>query len=250
MRKPIIVGNWKMNGSLKLIDEFAEKVIPVLKDVEIDCGIAAPHTMLAYINSKFGNDFIMPAQNMNFEEKGAFTGEISADMLVELGISSVIIGHSERRMYYGETDQTVNKKVHKACEKGFLPIICCGEQLEDRTSGKHFEVVLSQVEKAFKDLAEKDAKNTVIAYEPVWAIGTGKTATPEDAEEMCKKIRETMEKLYSKDLADNIRIQYGGSVKPSNVKEIMSMPNVDGALVGGAALKSSDFIELITYTKK
>ncbi len=249
MRKPIIVGNWKMNGSKDLVLDFANKVKPILCDVTIDCGIAAPFTLINSINDNFPKNFINSAQNMHFEESGAYTGELSANMLLESGANAVIIGHSERRKYFNETDELICKKIVKANEKSLLAIVCVGESLEERESGKHFDVVLSQVEKAYKGLAEDIVENTVIAYEPIWAIGTGKTATSSDAEQMCKKIRDKIKELYSENTSNNIRIQYGGSVKPSNVKEIMSMPNIDGALVGGASLKAEDFIDLITYNK-
>ncbi len=249
MRKPIIIGNWKMNGSIDSVKKFATEVSPVLKDVTIDCGIAAPFTLLSTLKNEFSDEFKVYAENMHFEDTGAYTGEVSADMLLDIGINSVIIGHSERRKYFGETDETVNQKLQKAATKGVNTIVCVGESLEEREAGKHFDIVLSMLEEDFKDIKEQDAQNIVIAYEPIWAIGTGKTATPEDAEEMCKQIRNKMASLYSNDLAETIKIQYGGSVKPANVKEIMSMPNIDGALVGGASLKAEDFIALITYNK-
>ncbi len=249
MRKPIIIGNWKMNGSIALIAEFSQKITPILSAIDIDCGIACPFTLLGELKHHFPSDFSVYAENMHYENNGAFTGEISPDMLMGIGIDSVIIGHSERRKYFGETDETVNLKLLKASEKGLHTIVCVGESLEERDAGKHFDVVMTMVEKAYKNISEEAAKKIVVAYEPIWAIGTGKTATAEDAEKMCKKIRSKLAELYSEEVAEEVRIQYGGSVKPSNVKEIMSMPNIDGALVGGASLKAKDFIELITFNK-
>ncbi len=245
-RKPLIVGNWKMNGSKALIDEF-HNALKNFDKVEVDYGMAVPSTLLTYAVDKKVHGAFIYAENFHQEESGAYTGEISADMLHDISVERVIIGHSERRKYFGETDEIVNLKLLKATEKKLKPIVCVGENLEEREAGKHFEVVLTSVEKAFENMAEEMVADVVIAYEPVWAIGTGKTATPEDAEEMCYKIREKIAKLYSEQTAKKIRIQYGGSVKPANIKEIMSMPNIDGALVGGASLKADDFIKLLTY---
>ena len=188
------------------------------------------------------------AENVHWAESGAFTGEISANMLKEIGVEYVIIGHSERRQYFGETDETVNKRVLKALESGLKPIICVGETLAEKESGKTEEVVIRQTKEAFKNVSKDDLKNIVIAYEPVWAIGTGKTATSEDANNTIKVIRNTMAELYCKNCAEDIvRIQYGGSMNPKNVSELMAMPEIDGGLIGGASLKAEDFSKVVNY---
>lgn len=194
-----------------------------------------------------GTEIKVGAQNMHWEKEGAFTGEISPVMLNELNIDYVIIGHSERRQYFNETNETVNKKVISAIDHGITPIVCVGETLQQRQDNIHIKLVSDQVRAAFDKVREEDAKNLVVAYEPIWAIGTGKTATSEQAEEMCALIRTTIKDIYSEETANTIRIQYGGSVKPENVAELMSMKNIDGALVGGASLKSLDFLKLVNY---
>ncbi|MBR0089897.1 MAG: triose-phosphate isomerase, partial [Clostridia bacterium] len=181
------------------------------------------------------------AENLHFEDKGAFTGEVSADMLVDLGVQYVIIGHSERREYFAETDETVNKKIKKALEKGLIPIVCCGESLEQREAGITMDFITIQIKKAFADISAADAKKVVVAYEPIWAIGTGKTATDDQAEEVCGAIRKVLEGLYDADTANNITIQYGGSMNASNCAGLLAKPNIDGGLIGGASLKSADF---------
>ncbi len=244
-RKLVIVGNWKMNGSIAEIKDFIKGIKPYLSD-KVDAGLCVPYTMLSVLKEEAKNvDFIVGAQNMNAEEKGAFTGEISPNMLLEIGVDTVIIGHSERRAYYNESDETVNCKLLKAIEKNMQAIVCVGESLEEREQGKAKEVCHNQILKALKDVSKKDAKDLIIAYEPIWAIGTGKTASKEDAEEMALYIRNTIKELYDAEVSEKIRIQYGGSVKPSNVEELMAMPNIDGALVGGASLKVEDFKSLI-----
>lgn len=190
------------------------------------------------------SDVMLGAQNMHFEESGAFTGEISASMLAELGVTHVILGHSERRQYFAETNETVNKKIKKAIEHQIVPIVCVGESLEQREKGETFDFIKTQIREGFDGISPEDAALCVIAYEPIWAIGTGKTATSEQAEEVCKFIREEIADMFTKETAEEMRIQYGGSVKASNAKELFSMPNIDGALVGGASL-TSEFIDIV-----
>ncbi len=187
------------------------------------------------------------AENCYFEDEGAFTGETSPKVLKEMGVKYCIIGHSERRDYFHETDEDINKKAKAIFRNGLLPIICCGESLETREAGKEEEFVVAQIKKALDGLTSEQVSSLVIAYEPIWAIGTGKTATSDQAEEMCKTIRESIAKLYNEETAENVRIQYGGSVKPANVKELMAKPNIDGGLVGGASLEVESFLSLVNY---
>ncbi len=245
MRKTVIVGNWKMNGSIAELKDFIKELHPSISE-KVQAGLCVPYTLLSTLKEEAkGLDFMIGAQNMNFEESGAFTGEISPDMLLEIGVDTVIIGHSERRAYYNESDESVNRKLLKAIEKGLHPIVCVGESLEERESNQAKSICKGQVEKAFKDVKKEDVEKVILAYEPIWAIGTGKTASSDDAEEMCLYIRTVIAGIYDEDTSQKVHIQYGGSVKPSNVKELMAMPNIDGALVGGASLKASDFSELI-----
>lgn len=247
MRKPIIAGNWKMNKTIAEALEFVNEVKDKVQNDKVEAVICAPFTLLKDLKEATKNTTIkIGAQNMHYEESGAFTGEISPAMLKELNIDYVVIGHSERREYFNETDETVNKKVLKALEVGIDPILCCGETLEERESGKTKDVCKVQVEKALENVKKEDLSKVVIAYEPIWAIGTGKTATSEDANDVIKYIREVVANLYG-DLANEVRIQYGGSVKPQNVAEIMSQSDIDGALVGGASLASSDYTQLVNY---
>jgi len=249
MRTPIIAGNWKMNNTIAATKALVTELIPLVKDAKAEVVICTPYTDLATaVELTKGTNIKVGAENVHWAEKGAFTGEISADMLVELGVTYVIIGHSERRQYFGETDQTVNARVKAALAKGLKPIICVGETLEEREGGKVAEVLVRQTTEAFKDIAEAELNNIVVAYEPVWAIGTGKTATAEVANDTIKIIRDTIAKLYSKKTAEEIvRIQYGGSMNPKNVKELMAMPEIDGGLIGGASLKAPDFSLVVNY---
>lgn len=248
MRKPIIAGNWKMNNTPSDTKVFINSLKQKKLSEDVEKIIATPFTSLYLANELLNNtDIKLGAQNMYFEDRGAFTGEVSGQMLKDLNVSYVIIGHSERREIFNESDELLNKKVKAAISEELSPILCCGETIEEREAQKHQEKIKNQITKDLEGISEKDLDKLVIAYEPIWAIGTGKTASPEDAEEMCKYIREILEELYSKDLADNIRILYGGSVKPENVKEIMAKENVDGALVGGASLKVDSFTSLINY---
>ena len=227
--------------------EFANEVKDRVNNDKVEAVICAPFTLLKDLKQATkGTNIKIGAQNMHFEEKGAFTGEISPLMLKELDMDYVVIGHSERRQYFNETDETVNKKVLKALEVGIDPILCVGETLEEREAGNTKDVCKVQVEKALENVSKEDLAKVVIAYEPVWAIGTGKTATSEDANDVIAYIREVVANLYG-ELANEVRIQYGGSVKPSNVAEIMNQSDIDGALVGGASLEANDYVELVNF---
>jgi len=248
MRKPFIAGNWKMFKTTKEAAAFAEEFKALYHDSDVTVAICAPFTQLAALKEAFGDCGVkVGAQNMHFEESGAFTGEIAPAMLTEIGVDYVIIGHSERRQYFAETDETVNKKVKKAFEHGLVPIMCVGEVLEQRDAGQAYDVVKTQVEGGIKDLTADQMKQLVIAYEPVWAIGTGRTATPDQAQEMCAYIRQVIEGLYGAEVSEEVIIQYGGSVKPNNASELMNMEDIDGALVGGASLKPEDFIQIVEF---
>lgn len=249
MRKPIIAGNWKMHKSAvegaRLAAEI-KKVTAVIDDVEVV--ICPPFTTLGAVIEKVkGSNVKVGAQNMHWEEAGAFTGEISPVMLQELSVDYVIIGHSERRQYFNETDETVNKKVKVAFAYGFTPIVCVGETLEQREQGVTEKWIKQQVETGLADLPAADIPRLVLAYEPIWAIGTGKTASSEDAEKVISFIRSVVADMYGSEQAEQMRIQYGGSVKPGNIKELMKQPNIDGALVGGAALKADSFAGIIKF---
>ena len=252
MRKPIIAGNWKMNNTIAETKALVTELIPLVKDAKADVVICTPYTDLATaVEMTKGTNIHVGAENVHWAEKGAFTGEVSANMLVELGVEYVIIGHSERRQYFGETDQTVNARVKAALSKGLKPIICVGELLEEREAGKTEEVVVRQTTEAFKDIDKSELENIVIAYEPVWAIGTGKTATADDANATIKVIRDTLANLYCRNCADNkVRIQYGGSMNTKNVDELMAMPEIDGGLIGGASLKAQDFARVVNFEEK
>ena len=248
MRRPIIAGNWKMNNTKAQTYALLNDLVPLVKDAEAEVVICVPYTSIwATGDAIKGTNIHLGAENVHWAEKGAFTGEISADMLKEQGVEYVIIGHSERRQYFGETDQTVNMRVKAALAHGLKPIICVGETLEEREGGKVEEVLVRQTTEAFKDIDKDELKNIVIAYEPVWAIGTGKTATAQDANDTIAIIRGTIAKLYCEKCADGIRIQYGGSMNPKNAKELMAMPQIDGGLIGGASLKAVDFSQVVKY---
>ena len=248
MRKPIIAGNWKMNMTISEGVAFINDIKEKVNGTDVEAVICAPATLLKDLKlAAKGTNIKIGAQNMHFEESGAFTGEIAPAMLKELDIDYVIIGHSERRAMFNETDETCNKKVVKALEVGITPILCCGESLEEREAGKEKDIVKTQVEAAFAGIEAGDVSKVVIAYEPIWAIGTGVTATSDQANEMCEMIRDTLVEVYDEATAEEVRIQYGGSVKPANVTEIMNQPHIDGALVGGASLKANDFTALINF---
>lgn len=248
MRKPFICGNWKMFKTIAEGVDFVKALSQKELKEGVEYGVAAPFTMLKSLcDAAAGTDIKICAQNMHFEDQGAFTGEISAPMLKELGIQYVLIGHSERRQYFAETDETVNKKVLKALSVGINPILCCGESLDEREAGRAKDVVKAQILKDLEGVASEKLENVVIAYEPIWAIGTGKTASSDDANDMIAFIRCTLAEMFSQTEADKVRIQYGGSVKPDNVADIMSKSDIDGALVGGASLKIDDYVKLINF---
>jgi triosephosphate isomerase len=248
-RRPILVGNWKMNMTATQALELASKLIPLIASVkDRDIVLGPPFTSIAAVAETIkGTNISLAAQNLHWEDKGAFTGEISADMLLDSGCKYVIIGHSERRQYFGETDESVNKKVKQALKKGLLPILCVGETLAEREAGKLNDIISRQVTGGLKDISAEDMKKVVVAYEPVWAIGTGKTATPGQANDVHALIRQKVKALYSADIAEGLRIQYGGSVTPENVSVLMAMPDIDGALVGGASLKPESFAALVNF---
>lgn len=247
MRKPIIAGNWKMHKTIKEALEFVNEIKGKVDGAKAEAVICAPFTLLKDLKEATkGTNIKIGAQNMHFEEKGAFTGEVSPLMLKEIDMDYVVIGHSERRQYFNETDETVNKKVLKALEVEIDPILCVGETLEQREAGQTKDVCKVQVEKALENVLKEDLAKVVVAYEPIWAIGTGKTATAEDANDVISYIREVIKGLYG-ELANEVRIQYGGSVKPSNVAEIMGQSDIDGALVGGASLAANDYLDLVNF---
>jgi triosephosphate isomerase len=243
MRKKIVAGNWKMNTLLKDGMELAKAVEKLEKDKQSDALliIAPPYTHLSRVNDLIDN-VKLAAQNCASEESGAYTGEIAPDMLVSAGVEYVIIGHSERRSYYHEDNELLNKKTKLAISKGLKPIFCCGEVLEEREQGRLFDVIREQLTVGLAGLNMEDIKQVVIAYEPVWAIGTGVVATPDQAQEMHKFIRDLLIELFDKEVADNMTILYGGSCKPSNASELFANPDVDGGLIGGASLKAEDFL--------
>ncbi|WP_338778407.1 triose-phosphate isomerase [Metabacillus sp. FJAT-52054] len=247
MRKPIIAGNWKMNKTMAEAKSFAEEVKSLVPSSEqVDAVVCSPALFLdRLVEIAKGTELKIGAQNMHSEENGAFTGEVSPVALKDLGVEYVILGHSERREMFAETDETVNQKTLAAFKHGLIPIVCCGETLEERESGKTNELVGNQVKAALTGLSEDQVKQTVIAYEPIWAIGTGKSSSAEDANEVCAYIRKVVAEQFSQDAADAVRIQYGGSVKPANIKEYMAQSDIDGALVGGASLEAQSFLQLL-----
>ena len=239
MRRKLIAGNWKMNKT----PSEAKALIAELKDLVVNdavdvCYCVPAIDIVPAVEAVKGTAVAIGAQNLYFEEKGAYTGEISAEMLVDAGVKYVIMGHSERRGYFHETDEDVNKKLKKALEHGLTPIMCCGESLEQREGGETFNWIRSQIKAGLDGVTAEDAVKTVIAYEPIWAIGTGKTATSSQAEEVCKDIRETVAKLYDETTADAVRILYGGSMNAGNAAELLAQPDIDGGLIGGASLKA------------
>lgn len=247
MRKPIIAGNWKMYKTLSQAVEFVQEVKTYIPEsTKVDAVICAPALFLpSLVKEAEGSALEIGAQTMHFENEGAFTGEISPAQLEDLKVNYVILGHSERREYNNETDESVNKKVHAAFEHGMTPIICVGETLDDREKSHTMVKVSSQVGAALKGLTKDQVAKTVIAYEPIWAIGTGKTATSEDANTVCEGIRKTVADIAGEEAAEAVRIQYGGSVKPANIKELLSMEHIDGALVGGASLAPDSYLQLL-----
>ncbi|MEO1814714.1 MAG: triose-phosphate isomerase [Acetobacterium sp.] len=245
MRKPIIAGNWKMNNDIFETEKLMNTLLPLVAGAEAEVVFCPTYLGLqkAVEMAKDSNVGI-GAQNMHFEKNGAFTGEISGEMLQAIGVKYVLIGHSERREYFNETDETVNKKAIKALTLGITPIVCCGETLEERESGKAEAKVVGQMEAGLKGI--EDITKVVVAYEPIWAIGTGKTASKEEANEACGWVRQTIAKMFGEDTAQKVRVQYGGSVNPENIKDLMAMDNIDGALVGGASLKPT-FSEIAKF---
>ena len=250
MRRKVIAGNWKMNMLPNEAIKFVEDFAPLVKDADAEVILCVPYTDLFYVllNTQETN-IKVGAQNMHFEESGAYTGEVSGKMLKSIGVEYVIIGHSERREYFAETDETVNKKLKAAFKYGLKPIVCVGEKLEQREAGEAEEVITKQTELALNGLSKDEVKETIIAYEPVWAIGTGKTATSEDANNAIKAIRAKIADIYGKDVAEEVIIQYGGSVKSSNAAELFSTSDIDGGLVGGASLKPEEFAKIVNYNK-
>lgn len=249
MRKKIIAGNWKMNMTPTEAVNLVNTLKPLVNNEDVDVVFCVPAIdIIPAMEAAKGTNIHIGAENMYFEESGAYTGEISPKMLEDAGVKYVVIGHSERREYFAETDETVNKKVLKALEHGITPIICCGESLTQREQGITIDWICQQIKIAFLNVTADQAKTTVIAYEPIWAIGTGKTATTEQAEEVCAAIRACIGEIYDEATADAIRIQYGGSVNAGNAAELFAQPNIDGGLVGGASLKP-DFGKIVCYNK-
>ena len=251
MRKPIIAGNWKMYKTRQEALEFIYHVATKVPSVDVvDSVICAPFTSLRCLVKRQGENVRIGAQNMHWVSEGAYTGEISADMLTSLKVEYVVLGHSERRAMFNETDETVNKKVLVALEKGLTPILCVGESLAEREGGTTEEVLRKQVVADFAGVSASDAAKVVIAYEPIWAIGTGRTATAEMANETCGFVRSVIAELYNNEIAEEIRIQYGGSVKPGNIDELMSQEHIDGALIGGASLDPENFVYFAEVASK
>ena len=248
MRKKVIAGNWKMNKNPEEAKKYLEEFIPLVKDATAEVILCAPYLDLkCMVKHTNGTNVKIGAQNMHWEETGAYTGEISGSMLKSIGVEYVIIGHSERRQYFAETDETVNKKIKSAFANELKPIVCVGETLDEREQGKTKEVITTQTKLALEGLTNEQVENTIIAYEPIWAIGTGKTATSEDANNSIKEIRDEICKIYGQMTSERVIIQYGGSVKPSNAKELFNTSDIDGALVGGASLKPEDFAAIVNY---
>ena len=246
IRKAVIAGNWKMNKTRPEAKALIEALVPLAKNAGCEVVICVPFTNLeTAVELTKGTNIKVGAQNCHFAKSGAYTGEISADMLTEVGVEYVVLGHSERRQYFAETDETVNKRTKAALEAGLKPIVCVGELLWERECNITEEVIARQIKLDFYDVSAEDLKKCIIAYEPVWAIGTGKTATADQAQEVCAFIRNTLAKLYGKDVADTITIQYGGSMNAGNAAELLSKPDVDGGLIGGASLKAPDLATII-----
>ncbi len=250
MRRKVIAGNWKMNKLPNEAIQFIEELTPLVKDTENEVILCVPYTDLFYsLLTAQSTNIKIGAQNMHFEEKGAYTGEVSPNMLKSIGVQYVIIGHSERRQYFNETDESVNKKVKAALTNGLKPIVCVGETLEEREAGKTEEIITTQTALALEGLTNEQVKDIIIAYEPIWAIGTGKTATSEDANCSIKAIRNKICQIYGQNVSESIIIQYGGSVKSTNCQELFTMSDIDGGLVGGASLDAEEFSKIVNYNK-
>ena len=250
-RKAIIAGNWKMNKTATEAGLLLDDLIPLVEYAGCEVVVCVPFTDLkTAVDKCAGTNLHVGAQNVHFEKSGAYTGEISADMLVDLGVEYVVIGHSERRQYFAETDETVNKRTRAALAAGLKPIVCVGESLTQREQGVTEELVRMQVKIALKDITAEEVKNVIIAYEPIWAIGTGRTATADQAQEVCAAIRKVVGELYGADIAEGMTIQYGGSMNPANAAELLSKPDVDGGLIGGASLHAGKFCEIVEAATK
>ena len=250
-RKAIIAGNWKMNKTASEAAVLVDELVPAVQDAGCEVVICTPYTdLVTAVEKTKGTNIHVGAENVHFEKSGAFTGEISADMLVDLGVEYVIVGHSERRQYFAETDETVNKRTKAALAAGLKPIVCVGELLWERECNITEEVIARQIKLDFFGISADDLKKCVIAYEPVWAIGTGKTATADQAEEVCAAIRKVVGELYGADAAKALTVQYGGSMNPKNAEELLSKPDVDGGLIGGASLKAPDFAVIVNAATK
>ncbi len=249
MRKPIIIGNWKMNGTIAFGKSLVEDLKPLIcSNDRVDVAVCPPFTALSSLAPLLKQTNIaLGAQNVHWEKKGAFTGEISPSMLIELGVHYVIIGHSERRQYFGETDITVNKRLKAALQAGLTPVVCYGETLAVREAEETLSFVEKQVLGALEEIEGQEAEKIIFAYEPIWAIGTGKTATFAQAEEVCNYIRTVIGKKYGQEVAKKVRLLYGGSVKPITISGLMAEENIDGALIGGASLKAADFAAIVNY---
>lgn len=248
MRIPIIAGNWKMNNTTDEAIKLVEEIKAGMGETEVRVIVCCPFTILGEMKKALeGSNIKLGAQNIHWEDNGAYTGEISADMLKEQGVEYVIIGHSERRQYFNETDDTVNKKVLKALKEGLFPILCVGETLEERETNKTYDVVKEQILKGLENIEPTAMKDVVVAYEPIWAIGTGKTATPEEANSVIAYIRNVIKDKYGEEISEIVPIQYGGSVKAANATEIMNQTDIDGALVGGASLKAEEFLGIVNF---
>ena len=248
MRRPIIAGNWKMNKTPAEAAELVKALVPLVADAEAEVVVCPPFVCLEAVRKVIeGTNIKLGAQNVHFEKSGAFTGEISADMLLAMGVEYVIIGHSERRQYFGETDCTVNKRARAALAAGLKPIICVGERLAERENGITDELVGMQTKLALKEIDAAQLEQLVIAYEPIWAIGTGKTATAQEANATIGAIRKAIAQVYGEDVAQKVRIQYGGSMNPKNASELMAQSEIDGGLIGGASLKAEDFSKVVKY---
>ena len=248
MRKPIIAGNWKMNKTPEEAAELVRELVPLVADAEAEVVVCPPFVCLDAVRKEAaGSNIKLGAQNVHFEKSGAYTGEVSADMLLAMGVEYVIIGHSERRQYFGETDCTVNKRAKAALAAGLKPIICVGESLEEREKGVTNELVGMQTKLALQGIPAEEVDKVVIAYEPIWAIGTGKTATAAEANETIGAIHKAIAQVYGEEVASKVRIQYGGSMNPKNASELMAQSEIDGGLIGGASLKAEDFSKVVKY---
>jgi len=247
-RTPIIAGNWKMNNTVAGAEALVKELAPLVKGAKAEVVVCVPYTAIATaVKAAKGTNIAVGAQNVAWADSGAFTGEISADMLLDLGVKYAIIGHSERRTMFGETDESVNKRTKQAIKKGLIAIVCIGETLQERESGAMEKVLKNQINGAFADIPASDLKSVVVAYEPVWAIGTGVTATKEQAQDTCFFVRNCLANLYGQAEAQKIRIQYGGSMNGNNVDELMAQPDIDGGLIGGASLKAPDFARVVNF---